>query len=67
MPQEEHKFTEKEIQQLVAFFDYLDECEREIRRRDKLRAAALAPDGGKGVKSLRKPLRKPACAPSLKN
>lgn len=67
MPQEEHKFTEKEIQQLVAFFDYLDECDREIQRKDKLRAAELASDGGKGDKSLSKPRRKPACVPSHKN
>lgn len=60
MPQEEHKFTEKEIQQLVAFFDYLDECDREIQRQDKLRAIEKASDGGDGVKPLSKPLRKPA-------
>lgn len=67
MPQEEPKFTEKDIQQLVAFFDYLDECDQVLQRQDKLRAAELASDGGKGVKSPAKPRRKPPGAPTHKN
>ena len=67
MPQEEHKFTEKDIQQLVAFFDYLDECDRVLQRQDKQRTMEKASDGGKGDKSPAKTRRKPSGAPTHKN